>query len=66
MRLRIVQDHDSEAQPWYRLEQHVANIDQWHMIASGQNLEKLREMMGRVIESNGTEAKITVIVESGT
>jgi hypothetical protein len=66
VKVRLVQDHDALPQPWYRLEKHLPNIDRWYMIASGQNLERLRERMARVIEVQTAEHQITVIEEKET
>jgi hypothetical protein len=61
MRLRIVQDHDAFAQPWFRLEMYLPATDGWNIISSGQDRDKIKARFDRIIETNVTENRITVL-----
>jgi hypothetical protein len=66
VRLRIVQDHDAFAQPWFRLELHLPATDGWSILTSGQDREKIKARFDRMVETNVTENQITVLEEKET
>jgi hypothetical protein len=63
MKLRLVQDHDAACQPWFRCEQYLPAIDDWYIIASGPDREKIKERFDRVLERQSTQHTVTVIEE---
>jgi hypothetical protein len=63
MKLRIVQDHDTATQPWYRLEQYMAAADCWHVVTSGPDLDYVRTRMDKMTTRKSGEHEITVLQE---
>lgn len=49
MKLRIVQDHHFNVQPWFRLEQWLAERERWSYIDSSGDVHNLRVRMERMI-----------------
>jgi hypothetical protein len=63
MKLRIVQDHDTSAQPWYRLEQYIAAADHWHIVTSGPDLVYIRARLEKMATRGSLVHEVTVIEE---
>jgi hypothetical protein len=60
VKLRIIQDHNSYIQPWFRLEEF--KLDYWNLVDSGSNLDRMRDRMRHMAETPVTP-NITVIEE---
>jgi hypothetical protein len=63
MKLRLVQDHDAELQPWFRVEQYLAATDTWYCVHSGSDQAKMRERLESMAKAKSTRPEITVLDE---
>lgn len=49
MKVRIVQDHHFNVQPWYRLEKWLEERERWSYVDSSGDVKQLRTQMQRII-----------------
>lgn len=63
MKLRIVQDHDAAAQPWYRLEQYLQATDAWYVVASGPDYAYVKGRFEKMSKTGSAGNDFTVLEE---